>query len=161
MPAGEGGDLLARVAEYLRAHHTMVIATSDPVTNEPHAAHVFYAADDELRLVFLSRPTSVHGEHIGAGAEVAVTVSEEYEDWRLIKGVQLWGRAELLSGIAKAGAIALFLRRFPFLQDFITDSKLSERLRGIGVYRFEPKRAGLTDNTSGVFGRETLDLVGE
>ena len=66
--------LRARVAEYLRAHHTMTVATAGaavadatvggvsrrgaaPASPVPvaHAASVFYAVDDQLRLVFLSK----------------------------------------------------------------------------------------------------------
>ncbi len=91
-----------RVTDYLCGHYTMTIATAGAAGNEPHAASVFYAVDNQLRLVFLSRPASVHGTHIGEAAPVAVTVTEHYEDWEVIKGVQLWGEARLLGGAAKA-----------------------------------------------------------
>ena len=155
------GDRLADIERYLRAHHTMSIATCDPASKHPHAAHVFYAVDSELRLVFLSRQTSLHGAHIGEEVKVAATVSEEYEDWRLIKGVQLWGTARLLRGKAKTGALALYLKQFPFVSDLIKGPGSLEDLRGIGVYRVEPDRLALTDNTAGVFGRETLELDGK
>jgi uncharacterized protein YhbP (UPF0306 family) len=161
MASQEQSDLRDRVAGYLRAHHTMTVATVSPVENAPHAAHVFYAVDDSLRLVFLSRPTSLHGVHIGDEGPVAVTVSEEYGEWEEIQGVQLWGRARLLGGGAKAGALALYLKRFPFVRDLMRDPLRAPKLSDIGVYRIEPDRAGFTDNTSGVFGRETLELVGE
>lgn len=158
MVGGQTADLLADIDEYLRAHHVMTVATSDPMSNEPNAATVFYALDDKSRLIFLSQPTSVHGGHIDKRGAVAVTVSEGYEDWRLIKGVQLWGTAHLLKGAAKAGALAVYLQQFPFLRDLVGTPGHSEKLKGIGVYRIEPERVGLTDNTAGVFGRETVDL---
>jgi uncharacterized protein YhbP (UPF0306 family) len=124
----------------------------------PHAASVFYAVDDSLRLVFISKPSSTHGQHIGQSAPVAVTVSEDYGDWELIQGVQLWGEARLLSGAAKAGAFALYLRRFPFVREMLDQPRLAEMVRGIGVYRVEPASAAFTDNTTGIFGREVLEL---
>jgi uncharacterized protein YhbP (UPF0306 family) len=174
-------DLRDRVTRYLRSHHTMTIATvgsavgaqraspahpaegGEPVGTTPggtipHAASVFYAMDGSLRLVFLSKPTSLHGSHIGQSAPVAVTVSEDYADWELIQGVQLWGEARLLTGAAKAGAMALYLRTFPFVREMLDRPHLAEIIRGIGVYRVEPTLAAFTDNTSGVFGRELLDL---
>ncbi len=33
-------------------------------------------------------------------------------------------------------------------------------MRGVSVYRVEPHRVAFTDNTTGVFGREILDLKG-
>ncbi|NLO27728.1 MAG: hypothetical protein GX113_06060 [Actinobacteria bacterium] len=157
----EGADLCARVAGYLRAHHTMTIATVDPVGNTPHAACVFYAVDEDLRLVFLSKPAGVHGSHIGKQAPVAVTVTEQYVDWETIQGVQLWGEARLLGGTAKAGALAVYLKRFPFVRDIMTRPGLADLMRGIGVYRVTPYRAAFTDNTTGVFGREVLEPVTE
>ena len=147
-----------RVTDYLRAHHTMTIATVSPVGNSPHAASVFYAVDDDLRLIFLSRPTSVHGSHIGGEGPVAVTVTEDYGDWEKIQGVQLWGDARLLTGEARVAALARYVRRFPFVRDIVRRPRLAQVLRDIGVYVVVPLRAGFTDNTTGVFGREMLEL---
>jgi uncharacterized protein YhbP (UPF0306 family) len=139
----------------------MTIATAAPEGNAPHAASVFYAVDDDLRLVFLSRPTSVHGSHIGAAAPVAITVSEEYVDWEMIQGVQVWGQARLLGGAAKAGALVLYMKRFPFVRELASRPSYAGALRDIGVYRVDPERAAFTDNTAGVFGRKMLELMGE
>jgi uncharacterized protein len=161
-------DLRQRVLDYLRAHHTMTIATYGPGPqpdvaegNAPHAASVFYAVDDDLRLVFLSKRTSLHGAHIADAAPVAVTVSEDYADWEMIQGVQLWGEARLLEGTAKAGAFLLYVRRFPFVRDLAADPRRAELMRDVGVYRVEPIRAAFTDNRTGVFGREVLQLEGD
>jgi len=156
--SASGKDLRERVTRYLRAHHTMTIATVGQPGGAPHAASVFYAMDDSLRLVFLSKPTSRHGLHIGQWAPVAVTVSEDYGEWELIQGVQLWGTARLLAGAAKAGAMALYLRRFPFVRGMLDQPGLAELIRGIGVYCVEPELAAFTDNTTGVFGRDLLEL---
>jgi uncharacterized protein YhbP (UPF0306 family) len=154
----ERDELRARIAEYLRAHHTMTVATAPPAGNAPHAAHVFYAMEHDLRLIFLSQTTSLHGQHIGEAAPVAVTVSEDYDQWRDIQGVQIWGIARRLTRTAEARALAHYLRRFPFARDLLGDPDLAARLRDLGVYLLEPERVAFTDNTSGVFGRETLEL---
>jgi uncharacterized protein YhbP (UPF0306 family) len=183
-------DLRERVARYLRSHHTMTLATmgapaSDPTAGAgrpglgaedapgeppvgsgptasavPHAASVFYAVDDALRLIFLSKTTSSHGRHIETSAAVAVTVTEQYDDWELIQGVQFWGTAKRLRGAAKAAAMAVYLRRFPFVRESMDQPRLAETLRTVAVYRVEPERVAFTDNTTGVFGREVLDLKG-
>lgn len=153
--------LRARVAEYLEAHHTMTVATVAPERNAPHAACVFYAVDAALRLVFLSKLGSAHGTHISEAALVAVTVAEDYEDWEMIQGVQLWGEARLLSGTTKARAFALYLKRFPFVRDLRRRPGRAALFQDIGVYRITPQRVAFTDNTTGVFGREILDLTVE
>jgi len=157
----QGDSLSSEVAEYLRAHHTMTVATVEPSGGKPHAASVFYAVDDLLRLIFLSKPTSVHGRHIGLAAAVAVTVTEEYEDWEKIQGVQLWGTARLLRGATRTGALACYVRRFPFVRDLIVHPQYAALLHAIGVYRVEPDRAGFTDNTAGVFSRRMWEEMGE
>ena len=168
----ETAALRMRVTEYLKAHHTMTLATVGawPGVPEagavagagempaPHAASVFYAVDDKLRLVFLSKTSSLHGEHISRRASVAVTVTESYDDWEMIRGVQMWGEARLLSGPAKAGALGLYVSRFPFVRDILKHPSMAGLMRGMGVYRVEPARVAFTDNLTGVFGREVLDL---
>lgn len=154
----DGESLRDRLAGYLREHHTMTVATVSPIGNSPHAASVFYSVDDSLRLVFLSKPGSVHGSHIGASGPVAVTVTEDYADWEKIQGVQLWGDARLLKGEAKAAALARYMRRFPFVRDMAKRPRLAQVLWDIGVYEIVPIRAAFTDNTTGVFGREMLEL---
>lgn len=129
--------------------------------NAPHAASVFYAMDDSLGLIFLSKPSSLHGEHIGDRASVAATVSEGYEDWEKIQGVQLWGEARRLRGAARARGLAVYLGKFPFVKDILKRPGMASLLTGMGVYRLQPRRLSLTDNTTGVFGREVLDLVVE
>jgi uncharacterized protein YhbP (UPF0306 family) len=161
MGSEESAELRVQVASYLRAHHTMTIATAGEGGNTPHAASVFYAVDDELRLVFLSKTDSVHGAHIGAAALVAVTVTEQYGDWERIQGVQLWGQARLLKGTARAAAVLVYLKRFPFVRDLMRHPRHADTLRDIGVYRVEPERAAFTDNSAGVFGRKMLELMGE
>lgn len=158
-PAPESSpDLRQRVTEYLREHHTMSVATVGP-GNAPHAASVFYAVDRSLRLIFLSKPTSQHGLHIGAGAPVAATVTEPYDDWTAIRGVQLWGRARPLQGAARVAALAVYMARFPFVSDIVKRPEMAGLMKEMGVYRIEPERLAFTDNTTGVFGREILQLV--
>lgn len=133
-------------------------ASARPPEDLPHAASVFYVVEGALRLVFISKPSSVHGRHIGQAGPVAVTVSEDYGDWELIQGVQLWGQARLLTGAGRAKAMALYLTRFPFVRDMMKQPRLADLIAGIGVYQVVPQRFAFTDNTTGVFGREVLEL---
>lgn len=155
--------LADRITAYLREQHTASIATVGRGGTEfagmPHAATVFYASDDRLRLTFLSKPTSRHGIDIGDGAPVAVTVAGVYEDWREIQGIQLWGNAVPLTGASRAGAFAAYVARFPFVRGMLGDPRIAARLTQITVYRVTPTRAAMTDNRRGLFGQEVLDDV--
>jgi len=154
----EHEELRARVTAYLRAHHTMTIATASVGGNSRHAATVFYAVDERLRLIFLSKRASVHGTHIGEGAPVAVTVADDYQDWEQIQGVQLWGDAGPLEGGARAAALVVYVKQFPFVRDLLSHPRHAEMARDLGMFRVEPVRAAFTDNHTGAFGREVLEL---
>jgi uncharacterized protein YhbP (UPF0306 family) len=181
-PGEVAGSLRDRVTGHLRSHFAATVATFGPerveveaadaagahgpvggtggqeaAVGSPHAATVFYALDRRDRLVFLSKADSRHGRHIGPGAPVAVTVAREYTDWREIQGVQLWGHTEPLRGLARARALAVYLARFPFVSALLEDPRLAGSLRGVEVYRITPRRAALTDNRLGPFGREVAE----
>ena len=106
--------------------------------------------------MFVSKPTSRHGVHIRGGSRVAATVTEESQEWREIQGVQLWGRAEMLSGAARVGGMAVYLRRFPFVRDLLAQPRLAALAAELAVFRVTPERFALTDNRTGFFGREVL-----
>jgi uncharacterized protein YhbP (UPF0306 family) len=104
-------DLKRQVIAYLESHNTMTLATS--ADNYPWAATVFYASED-LRLYFFSAPDSRHGQNLAANPRVAVTIQEDYHDWRKIKGIQLEGTVAVLDSIgAKAKAMAVYARKYP------------------------------------------------
>lgn len=153
--------LRERIAAFLRARHTASLATVGPPGSAeagmPHAASVFYATDERLRLIFLSKPTSRHGRDIVAGGQVALTVAGEYDDWRDIQGVQLWGTATVLSGTSRAGAMGTYVARFPFVRAVLTDPRLALRLAQVEVFRVTLTRAAMTDNRRGLFGQEVLE----
>ena len=63
----------------------------------PWAATVFFASDD-LQLYFFSSPDSRHCQNLALNPKVAVTIQEDYHDWRKIKGIQLEGQVALVDG---------------------------------------------------------------
>ena len=81
-------DLKQQILDYLHTHNTMTLATC--AGEVPWAATVFYASE-ELKLYFFSVPQSRHGQNLAANSRVAVTIQEDYKDWRRINGIQLEG----------------------------------------------------------------------
>ena len=77
-------------------HHDL----GDVRGDAPWAATVFFASDG-LSLYFFSSPESRHCQNLAANARVAVTVQEDYKDWRKIKGIQLEGRVKLVDGVVE------------------------------------------------------------
>ena len=100
------------VLKYLEEHYTMTIATAKG--ESPWAAAVFYA-NDGFTLYFLSDPEARHSKSIAENPVVAVTVNEDYHDWREIKGIQMDGKAELVSTEEEmAKATAAYVAKYPF-----------------------------------------------
>ncbi len=95
----------------------MTIATAEDET--PWAAAVFYA-NDGFTLYFLSDPGSRHSKDIAGNPMVGVTVNEDYHDWRQIKGVQMEGKAELVSSEDEtAKAVATYVEKYPFTAPYL------------------------------------------
>ncbi len=105
------------VLKYLREHYTMTLATAKDET--PWAASVFYA-NDGFTLYFLSDPESRHSKDIAENPVVAVTVNEDYHDWRKIKGIQLEGKAELVATEDEvAKAVATYVKKYSFTAPYL------------------------------------------
>ncbi len=112
-------ELRKTVLGYLDTHNTMTLATIRD--NVPWAATVFYANDGFI-LYFISDPKVCwHSQNIAENPHVAVAVDEDYslknpDDWRKVKGVQLEGRAEIVSSETEiARAVETYVNKYPFV----------------------------------------------
>ena len=145
--------------EYLAAHNTLTVATTGP--NGLWAAAVFYV-NDAFVLYWLSDPASRHSQNIARHPDVAVTVHEDYRDWRVIQGMQMEGTAGEIGPIRSAGgAMRLYAAKYPFLSDWRNPPPaLAAALDGARVYRFTPRRVFFIDNTRGFGHREEIDPAG-
>jgi len=105
------------VLKYLNEHYTMTIATAKGET--PWAAALFYASDG-FTLYFLSDTDDRHSKNIAENPLVAVTVNEDYHDWRKIKGIQMEGKAALVSTEDEmAKAIATYVEKYSFTAAYL------------------------------------------
>ena len=168
--------LAGQVLAYLREHNTMTIATRGP--EGPWAASVFYASD-RFDLYFLSAPDSLHSVNIHADPQVSVTVSEDYHDWRKIKGIQLLGEARVLEAESEiATATAVYVEKYPFTAKYL--KLLLSRFGGVvkylekvlervpfapdinasaaKFYKVTPRRVYFVDNEHGLGKRREVEL---
>ncbi len=114
------------VLKYLAEHYTMTIATAKGVV--PWAASVFYASDG-FTFYFLSDPESLHSKNIAENPVVGVTVNEDYHDWRKIKGIQMEGKAKLVSTEDETQkAIATYAEKYPFTAAYLKLMSSSPRI---------------------------------
>ena len=154
-------DLLKQqVLDYLASHNTMTLATCEG--DAPWAATVFYASDD-LKLYFFSSPESRHCQNLAANSRVAVTIQEDYKDWRLIKGIQIEGQVVLVdSVIEKAKAIAVYARKYPAVIKLFTDPTSGvyhKAFLKVKFYCVIPERLFYIDNAQGFGKRQEMPIV--
>ena len=153
-------DLLKQqILSYLKEHNTMTLGTCSG--DVPWAATVFYASD-ELRLYFFSVPDSRHCQNLAANPRVAVTIQEDYHDWRKIKGIQLEGTVTLVDSlVTKAKAMAVYARKYPEVIKLFTnpDSGLFYKaFLKVKFYCVIPDKLFFIDNEQGFGKRQELAI---
>ena len=149
--------LKKQILDYMESHNTMTLGTCrDDV---PWAATVFYASDG-LRLYFFSAPDSRHCQNLAANPRVAVTIQEDYRDWRKIKGIQLEGVArEVESLIEKGKATAVYARKSPEVMKLFTDPAAGifyQAFLKVKFFCVIPERVFYIDNEQGFGKRQEL-----
>jgi len=146
--------LKARVLALLGEHHVMTLATVG--ADGPWAAAVFYAHDD-LRLYFLSAPTSRHAVNLAAEPRVAATIQRDYDDWPGIRGLQLAGTVRQVAEADEARVRTLYQQRYPLVGGGAgVPRAIMEALNKIRWYELVPEDVYLIDNTLGFAHREHL-----
>jgi uncharacterized protein YhbP (UPF0306 family) len=149
-------DLHVRITTFLAAHHVMSLATVGP--DGPHAANLFYACEG-FSLIWISDPNSRHSRQVDAHGRAATTIAPDCADFSAIRGLQLWGLAYRVSGTERLRHMAILESRYPFLKRPTEGpKKMHDAYAQAGVYRLDPKRIVLIDNTKGFGHKETLDL---
>ncbi len=152
-----GDDLARRIGAFLAAHHVMSLASLG--ADGPHAANLFYACDG-LALLWVSDADTRHSHQIGADPRVAATVAPDYADFASIRGLQIAGTARrLVADDERTKGLALMEARYPFLKQLAEGpAKLRDAYARTAVYRLEPARMVLIDNSKGFGHKEILDF---
>ena len=153
------GDLEQQIHDYLQSHNTMTLATC--AGDIPWAATVFYASD-RLDLYFFSAPDARHSVNLSGNPRVAVTIQEDYKDWRAIKGIQLEGRVMRVDGVLeKAKALAVYARKYADVIKLFTDPSsgiFHNAFLKVKFYRVVPEKVFFIDNEQGFGKRQELDF---
>jgi hypothetical protein len=151
--------LKQQILDYLETHNTMTLATCSG--DVPWAATVFYASND-LRLYFFSVPDSRHCQNLAANPRVAVTIQEDYRDWRKIKGIQLEGTVTAVDGLVeKAKAMAVYARKYPEIIKLFTNPASGlfyQAFLKVKFYCIIPERLLFIDNEQGFGKRQELAI---
>jgi hypothetical protein len=144
-------ELEKTVTAFLDLFTTVTLACT--IRDEPWTAAVFYARR-EYELIFFSSPLSRHGTVFAENPRAAAAVHGTYDDWKDIKGLQMSGVVQRISGArAYASSLAVYLGRFPFVRQFLKEpATVSRNVAGVALYTFQPAVIRYTDNELG-FGR--------
>jgi uncharacterized protein YhbP (UPF0306 family) len=133
----------AAIAGFLASHSTLTLATLS-AAGDLMAASLFYVADDELRLYWVSGTSSRHSRNLAHHARVAVTIHGQTWTWIEIAGVQMEGEAVVLpAGPAWTEAWERYRAKFPFVDDFQAEVSRSN------CYVLTPRWVRLIDNRRG------------
>lgn len=150
-------DLGPRIEQFLDAHHVMTLATVDDAG--AHAASLMYARAGFV-LHWTSDPKSRHSQHLERDARVTATVAPDYADFRVIRGLQIAGRARRLDGIEAESARGALVGRYAFLAELASGPPaLRAAFEKATFFALVPERITLIDNSRGFGHKETLTLA--
>jgi uncharacterized protein YhbP (UPF0306 family) len=140
--------------DYLEQHTVITLATQGSLGL--WAAAVFYASE-KYDIYFISAGHTRHAQNMAETHQVAGTIQEDYHDWAAIKGIQLEGFVELLSGPAKERAITIYGDKYPLIK--AANGPIQSALEDMNWYRLAPERVYLVDNSKGFGHRDVVELV--
>lgn len=129
------------IRAFLETQSTLALAT---VNDEglPQLAPLFFVADDQLNLYWLSAAQSRHSVNLTAHQKVSATVYPSVWQWNDIVGVQIEGEAEAISDDRMREQILnLFLRKFQLPAEF--DSLIASA----ALYKLRPRWIRWMDNS--------------
>jgi uncharacterized protein YhbP (UPF0306 family) len=154
-------DLRREILDFARAHHVLTLATAG--VDGPWACALFYAADSDLNLYFISSPGTQHCRLLGANPRVAVAIHGMEHDWKRIRGLQIDAQASMVSEADRDRVEKLYLGRFPALEPLLSGAGSADERAVAGRYAFStfyciaPSRIRLVDNARGFGWREEID----
>jgi uncharacterized protein YhbP (UPF0306 family) len=93
---------------------------------------------------------------------VAVTIQEDYHDWRKIKGIQLEGSVALVDSVAaKAKAMAIYAGKYPDIIRLFTNPASGLFYKAffkVKFYCVAPQKLFFIDNEQGFGKRQELAI---
>jgi hypothetical protein len=141
---------------YVAAHNVMSIATTGP--DGLWNTALFYV-NDGFDLFFVSDADSRHCRNMLQNDRVAVTIQEDYSDWKQIKGVQMSGTAQPVSDVQLDSVVRSYRLKFAFLEDEELPGSIIDALHHGIWYRMAPRQIFYIDNHKGFGYRSEISPV--
>lgn len=147
----------AAVNSLLNSVPAMTLATT--ADGHPWATDVYFAASG-YEFVFFSSPASRHSRNLVATPRCAAAVHPSAASWREIKGLQMEGTAECVTGVeAAAHALLVYCAKFPFARDLMANpSQMGKTALKVKAHVFRPERIHYLDNGLGFGARFSVTV---
>lgn len=143
-----GNDVEKKISEYLSSHLYLNLATVNP--DGTPLAHTVGFANDGVTVYFVTDSKTRKARNIDSKPDVAYTCDEDYIDLHSIQGVQIKGKAELVTdGPDIEKIMVLMLQKYPQMKDMPANPDYV-------FYRIEPVEGVFIDNRQGFGHREEI-----
>jgi uncharacterized protein YhbP (UPF0306 family) len=129
------------IASLLREQSTIALATVDE-HGAPCLAPLFYIADDELTLYWLSASDSLHSRNLARTPRASASVCRPTENWRDICGVQMHGSATAVMEQSRRKALV-----DRYCERFKLGSLFRLPISQCVLYAFQPDSFRMIDNS--------------
>lgn len=128
------------IKEYVSSGKTRMMQIATSADGQPWCCTVYYAVDEDLNLIWISKPSARHSQEIAQNPKVAGTIAyNQQPPNKIVRGVQFEGVAELLQGDDESQAAQYFVeqmqREDPLLED-IRSGKNPHKVYRIKVNKF-------------------------
>jgi uncharacterized protein YhbP (UPF0306 family) len=138
---------LEKVAALLREENTLALATVGE-QGQACVAPLYYIADEDLTLFWLSSESSLHSRNLKREPMAAATVYRHTDNWKEIRGVQLRGPVSVVSDPeGRRALVEAYCERFQL--GLLFKAAISQ----CSVYALRPVFFRSVDNSS-VFGQK-------
>lgn len=107
-------NLVKSIQDYIESHSVCSIAVSD---GDSPGAHSVYYVSNGFNIYFGSDPASQKIHILRTNPAISLTIDEHYADWKRIKGIQLFGRANLSDETNASLLQKMFSKKFPHIND--------------------------------------------
>jgi uncharacterized protein YhbP (UPF0306 family) len=132
---------LETIAALLRAESTLALGTTGE-QGETRVTPLFYIADAELNLYWLSSSASLHSRNLRENPLASAAVYWHTERWKEIRGVQMLGNVQVVPSPQRRSELVK-----AYCDRFRLESMLRLAIRRSTLYSFHPHWFRYMDNS--------------
>lgn len=131
--------------DYLANHNTITISTYGE--DGPWATPVFFV-NRGFRIYFLSELSSIHSRNLLRNPLMAASITEDYQDFRKIQGIQLRGHAYLVNRLKETALVlASYFKKYPAAKHILQTPTSFKGVSKAKWHCIMPEYLKFTDNT--------------